>query len=419
MKITKKILLTIVAVVFAAATFIGGYFLGVYNTSKGAGKITWVLDYFKDNYLFGDYDADQDTYDTFAKMIAGALGDEYSEYYTKEEYAQLLASNQGSKSGTGLTFLITTPPNGHPLDIFRVIGNSPAEQAGVTAGGRVVNVNGVVVETQNDFAIAMSLIPTGQPFEMTVKYNGNNETFTLSKENYTANLVTVKDSSGAYRFNGEKGDEWVRYSDGDSNLGNAIYIAFSNFQGDNTYKNIKTALEYGKAQNRDTVVIDLRGNGGGYVDLMGDIAKLFIDEKNPTMAIAQYKNGDEYNFKSNSTDYFEFERVFVIADQNSASASESLIGALMDYGVINYSRLIVQNEVAINGLCHTFGKGIMQTTYVNPYNKDALKITTAYIVWPKTKTVIHGNGVYATAENSTTTNTQTMQRLYALLGENA
>lgn len=78
-----------------------------------------------------------------------------------------------------------------------------------------------------------------------------------------------------------------------------------------------------------------------------------------------------------------------MADENTASASECLIGAMVDYGAISYGDIYLRKTD--DGTAHSYGKGVMQSTYVT-LQGDAFRLTTAQIFWPNGKT-IHGVGV--------------------------
>ena len=90
--------------------------------------------------------------------------------------------------------------------------------------------------------------------------------------------------------------------------------------------------------------------------------------------------------------------VIVLANDGTASASECLIGALLDYGEKGFSkeRLILEKNDA--GVARTYGKGIMQTTF-SLSNGGAFKLTTARMLWPKTKTCIHKTGITTLPQN--------------------
>ena len=84
-------------------------------------------------------------------------------------------------------------------------------------------------------------------------------------------------------------------------------------------------------------------------------------------------------------------KIKVLADDGTASASECLLGCMLDYGAISYTDICL---IERGGVAKTYGKGIMQSTF--PFglgNTDAIKLTTAQIFWPKSENCIHGRGI--------------------------
>ena len=155
-------------------------------------------------------------------------------------------------------------------------------------------------------------------------------------------------------------------------------------------------MERFRTDGKKNLVLDLRGNGGGSLDVMREIAGYLCKttEKKPVVAIADYGERRE-KFRANFNVYNEYftddSRICVLADNETASASECLIGAMLDYGTITYA------DVCLSGLgesAKTYGKGIMQTTfYLNLLKGDAIKLTTAQIRWPISDTCIHDRGI--------------------------
>ncbi len=156
------------------------------------------------------------------------------------------------------------------------------------------------------------------------------------------------------------------------------------------------------------MIIDLRSDGGGYVDVMQEIAGAFTDgQKKPAM-IARDKRGNSeiYNCKPLAAKQrvAKDTAVYVLANSGTASASEALIGALVCYGYLDYGNIYLSDygEEYINWLteteqeiktAQTYGKGIMQSTFVKRDTGEALKLTTAQIYWPDGKTCIHDRGL--------------------------
>ena len=109
----------------------------------------------------------------------------------------------------------------------------------------------------------------------------------------------------------------------------------------------------------------------------------------------------------------------MLADNTTASASECLIGCMLDYGTIAYSDICLSER---SGQVKTYGKGIMQTTYpVRLLEGDAVKLTTAKICWPISGNCIHGRGILPddgtkTVAESYGADTEITQALQILLG---
>jgi carboxyl-terminal processing protease len=159
------------------------------------------------------------------------------------------------------------------------------------------------------------------------------------------------------------------------------------------------------------LVLDLRSNGGGYLDILCEIAAYFCKdtgEKNPVVAISVDKNGKEETFSASKNLYNEYfqadSRICVLADSSSASASECLIGAMLDYKAIAYGDICLSKR---SGVVKTYGKGIMQASYYYPMDKSTVTFTVAYYNPPYGGNY-HGDGVQpdVTVEIENNTDTQ-------------
>ena len=111
------------------------------------------------------------------------------------------------------------------------------------------------------------------------------------------------------------------------------------------------------------------------------------------MAVADY-GGYKQSFKAKGNYYYDYftndSRICVLANANTASSSEILIGAMVDYGAVSYGDICLTE---LGGEYKTYGKGIMQSTYPLLLGGDAVKLTTAVIRWPVSNHCIHGRGV--------------------------
>jgi carboxyl-terminal processing protease len=173
------------------------------------------------------------------------------------------------------------------------------------------------------------------------------------------------------------------------------YIRLTQFGG-NAGTAFKKVMALFKAESKKNLILDLRENGGGYLDVMREIASYFCKgatEKKPIVAVADFGEKKQvYKATDNLyNEYFSNEsRICVLADSGTASASEALIGCMLDYGAVGYGDVCLAER---NGVAKTYGKGIMQATYFVGAQKDAIKLTTAEILWPISETSIHTRGI--------------------------
>jgi C-terminal processing protease CtpA/Prc len=138
------------------------------------------------------------------------------------------------------------------------------------------------------------------------------------------------------------------------------------------------------------------------MNILTKVASYLINNNgqgNTLVALAKYKNGSTAKYSFNNNNYVPLDKLTVIANEYSASATECLIGALLTYGDLDINNLIVTSQSSPTGQNTTYGKGIMQTTFYGPKN-NAIKLTTAYIYWPDGTTNIHGKGIKANLEYS-------------------
>lgn len=342
---------------------------------------------------------DEDFYKAIFGGINDNLLDPYSRYMTKEEFEASMSDLAGNRIGIGLTF---ASGSGDPLRIARVCGNSPAEEAGILAGERIIGYG----KTQNELTAATTFeafssflggYGEGEEFVLQLQ-SGESERFvSVYKAEYVENYVFYRTSEKSYTFTGpsatiltEKGEP-IPYLDDST-----AYIRLVQFTG-NAATEFDLAMAQFKADGKKNLILDLRGNGGGYLDTMQSIASYFCKnatESKPVVAVADY--GDKrtsYEAYGNwFYDYFTSEsNIYVLADAYSASASECLIGCMLDYGAIEFADICLAER---EGVAKTYGKGIMQETQlVNLIEGDAITLTTAEIRWPCSNRSIHDRGV--------------------------
>lgn len=389
------------AIGIALASFLGGYFTYGGRLDAEMRSLINAKDAI-DNYYYTEIDNDT-FYATIFSAINNELLDPYSGYMTADEYAAFNESATGKWSGLGLTF-VTKDENGEDqMLIARVSGNSPAQAQGILDGDKIIGFGATeesIVESKSfdEFSLFLQGYESDQPFVLKIQSGEQTRVVTIAKQSFVESYVLYRSKQSAYTFGGENATELKGVNDPLSTLPeDTAYVRLTQFNG-SAAEQFASTMSVFKQENKKNLVLDLRSNGGGYLDILCEIAAYFCKdtaEKNPVVAISVDKNGNEEKFSATKNLYNEYfqadSRICVLADASSASASECLIGAMLDYKAIAYGDICLSKR---SGVAKTYGKGIMQATY--PFglvNSDAIKLTTARICWPLSKNCIHGRGV--------------------------
>lgn len=351
-----------------------------------------------------------------ADAITQSVLDDYAKYYTAEELVDLANQRAGNNSGIGISFIDSD------LIIDKVIGGSPAQIQGVKSGDKIISANLLVGQevyfsTYENFATFMKDIEVGQTINLTVERLGEKITFSLPKQKYIASYVTYQDSEAKIGYENKNGKLEMSITQEQATfLGeDKAIITFQSFNG-GCVSQLKGILDKMKERGRTKLVLDLRNNGGGYVELLQDVCSMLINNQgNPSslVAVAKGKKGTnpQYFYTTKNLYYSHISSLSVLANENTASASECLIGALIHYGELTFDRLVIEKNE--DGVAKTYGKGIMQTTYTLTTG-GALKLTTAKIYWPDGQTSIHSKGIIASGENATDSINALSRALYVL-----
>ncbi|PWM75076.1 MAG: hypothetical protein DBX59_02680 [Bacillota bacterium] len=402
----KKTVFAVLGVCLAAILFFAGYFTYYLTMSREEKYLLWAAGMIADKYTV--YDETTGRYKEYTAeelikaLVAGLPLDRYSAFYSEKEYADVVATSHGNQFGVGLTFSSASDE----AVIFSVIGNSPAERAGIVAGGRITaleyggeqrEINGY-----SAFAAALSAVPANEPFDLYITYNGEPVRYELRRESFKESYVRYADSGTGYVFRAEGANEPTGTQAEEKRIAelaeNTAYIAFSSFMYP-AVGQFADALEFMFARGKSALVLDLRNNGGGYMDVLTEIASYFIPsgKRVNLVASAKPKRGAEEKFYTSADRYdARLKELVILANDGTASAAECLIGALQYYGMADGGNIVITKNA--DGRARTFGKGIMQTTYVSNWG-GALKLTTAYVYQPDGETCIHGTGIGTAAEN--------------------
>ncbi len=362
-KVYKIIMLAvIVAFVTFMITSIGMYQL---LSDRGANKagilmkssssdatLTTTLNRYRniiDKYYLGEVDEEKLKEGAIKGYIEG-LEDPYTEYISKEEMKDYLEDTMGNFVGIGIYMVKNTEAN--KVQVLAPIKNSPAEKAGILPGDLIVAVDGVNY-TGDDMPVVSSKIKGEEGTTVTVEMLRGTETktFELKRENIKVNPVEGKV------------------------LANQIgYIEFSSFD-EGTAKDFKAKYEELQKQGIKSLIIDLRNNGGGIVDEALEIAD-YIADKGSVLLYEVDKNNNEEVKKSEHEPIISMP-IVILTNENTASSSEILAGALKDLGkaktcgVKTYGKGVIQQVLTLGD-----GSGIKITSekYLTPNKTEINKI---------------------------------------------
>lgn len=342
--------------------------------------------------------SDDKFYDVIFDAISNDLLDAYSWYMTEEEYADTKKAAQGNRSGFGMSF---TTEDVATLRISRVGGNSPAENAGIVSGEKILGGGKTAdtvtaFSTYDEFSSFVGTCATGEKVYLKLQGANGERLVEIARAAYVENYVYYRTKEKAYRFSGAQALDLV---EGGLPLAalpsDTAYLRLTSFNG-GAAKQVGKAMELFRTEGKKNLVLDLRGNGGGYMHILQTIAQYFCKtatDAKPLVSVADF-NDHKQSFIADGNVYGKYfgsdSRVCVLADNNSASASECLLGAMLDYQTISYGDICLSER---NGVAKTYGKGIMQTTFQLPFGRDAIKLTTARVLWPTSGNCIHGIGI--------------------------
>jgi carboxyl-terminal processing protease len=404
----KRVIFIMLAIIFIVAGFIGGFVSGRLTDKSALASYEWAMKTIKENY-YEDI-SDEDMLNVSLKEIADDLLDEYSAYYTAEEYAKVLSSNAGSKSGIGVSYSYLDCSLGKGIYVASVVGNSPVYNSGLKAGtfitGAIYNDKQTTFDNRQSFIDFIASLNTDEKFTF-ITDKGN---FEMAKSDYTASYCFMSTNTTAWDCTYEGDNLKIVESTSTEKVvsylpDGAAYISLSQFYG-NAKNELAQLVARFNANGCTSLILDLRSNGGGYVEVMQYISSLFTTNRNgSTVAItAKYKSGKETvfsvkNFASGDSLVKADTKIYVLANSNTASASEALIGVLISCGAVNYSDIYLSdyseeylNYFGTTKTNRTYGKGIMQSPFTNPATGEVLKLTTAKIYWPNGN-CIHGTGI--------------------------
>lgn len=387
-KRSRNILFALLAALALLLAFALGWFSHWLSLGERARSLLWAVRTAVNNYY---EEVDENAlYDKFFDDLAL---DPYSEYYTREEFQAVLRADEGHNADTGISLL----SSGDDMRIYRVVGNSSADRAGLYEGMYIHRFGSSADDlregTQAEF---IAFVRTSRSFAVECGYaqdRSDAAVYLVESAEYEASYCLYRDNACAFRVI-DGGHVAAAVGPIEELPDDAAYLRLERFYG-NLGSEVRECLSYMKEHNKSRLILDLRLNGGGLMSVLQAVcAPLMKDAEgtHPLVATAVYRNGKEDRFCATGNTYGNYfgdnAHIYVLADENTASASECLIGALVSYHSVAPEDIFLRAE---DGVARTYGKGIMQSHFTD-LSGNALKLTTARIYWPN-GTTIHGKGV--------------------------
>lgn len=328
-----------------------------FNQIDDISKYKKLFDIRQQIYQYYDGEIDEE------KLVEGAikgmtmgLNDPYSYYMNKDEYEKFMESNSGEYMGVGMQVGI----DGDDMVVKEPLEGGPAESAGVKKGDIIKAINGVPM-TSNDLEKAVSMMKGKEKAEIVL---------TLERaDKGIFDLKVMRDTVKTINVKGEMLNDTVGY------------IKVKAFE-ENVANDFNKKLEELQSSGMKGLVLDLRGNGGGYMSECVELVSNFIPKGEEIVSTID-KYGNKEKSLSIGGKAYDLPLV-VLVDKESASASEIVAGAIKDY------------EVGTLVGTTTFGKGIVQMP-VKQNDGGALKITISKYYTPSGEN-IHGKGIPADIE---------------------
>lgn len=305
-------------------------------------------------FYYGEEVTEQELQDGIYRGMIAALGDPYSEYYSKEELQEVLNSTQGISYGIGATISLNSDMN--MAMIVGVLEDTPAQEAGLREGDIIYKVDG---KETKDMSVSkvVSLVKGAEDTKVNLTIYRNGEL--LDVEMVRKKLIETE--TVAYGM--------IRDAD---DIG---YLCIREFDSV-TVDQFNEAMAELRAEDMKALILDLRGNHGGDLTAVTEIARRLLPEG--MIVYTEDKAGKRTEYTCDGEHEITIPMV-VLVNQYSASAAEILAGAIKDY-----------NKGTLIGT-KTFGKGIVQRIS-KLEDGTALKLTVSTYFTPSGKN-IHGIGI--------------------------
>lgn len=345
----KKMKYLAAAVICAAATFgISAQYSRSNSASRQQQKLLMVENIV--NNLYVDNVDEEKIVENAVRGILENL-DPHSSYSTKEETTSSQETMQGSFSGIGIQFNMQKDT----LYVVQTIAGGPSEKVGILPGDRFIAVDDSIIagrKLKNTDIMKRLRGPKGTKVNIKVKRGSNAE---LLEFRITRDDIPLNSIDAVYMADGKTG-----------------YIRLSRFAA-TSYKEFKDTITKLKKQGMQQLILDLTDNGGGYMQIAAQIANEMLNRGN-LIVYTQGRKSPRQNLNADGSGTFRTQKVVVMINQFSASASEILSGAVQDWdrGVVVGRR--------------SFGKGLVQREFLLP-DSSSFRLTIARYYTPSGRNI--------------------------------
>jgi carboxyl-terminal processing protease len=316
------------------------YSQALYEQAFKFGKVLeWI-----DNYYVDSVDQEKLVESAITELLKEL--DPHSSYLTKEEVEDMNEPLQGNFEGIGISFNILDDT----IFVISPISGGPSEKVGIISGDRIVKVDG-----NNVAGIGLT---NEKVFELLRGKKGTKVTVTVMRRNVNQLLdfniirdkIPIFSIDASYKVNDNTG-----------------YIKINRFSL-TTIDEFKKAIESLKKDNVSNLILDLTGNGGGYLEVATELADQFLEE-GELIVYTEGANNPKKEYLATRDGEFERGKLVVLIDEGSASASEIVSGAIQDWdrGILIGRR--------------SFGKGLVQRRCPLP-DQSELRLTIARYYTP-------------------------------------
>ena len=329
----QKYLPLIIGVAIAAGVFVGGRLSfsdssdRLFSSNSNKNKLNRLIDYI--DYEYVDEINTDSIVDVTVNGILNNL-DPHSVYIPKSELQRVSENMKGDFVGIGINFYTYKDT----IAVIRAVKDGPSDKAGIKSGDRIVVANGdsIYGKKWSNTDIINKLkgeINTLVDLKVYRRDEANLLDFTIKRDH-----VPIESVDASYMMTDDMG-----------------YIKINRF-AESTYKEFKTGLDELQKQGATKLVLDLRDNPGGFLSIAEQIVDEFLEDDKLILFTKSKKGSIEKSFATRKGD-FEDGEVFVLINENSASASEIIAGALQDndkgtiVGRRSYGKGLVQREMEL------------------------------------------------------------------------